>query len=866
MTIQSFDADSNSFPIAQLIQKTLRPILGQDSQPEAGASAADFSAKTLQDLQWAEVLELLVERALSAEGREVLGQLVPLSNKQEIERRLGETREAMELLAEDDLPPLMGLRDIRRALEHVKRQGVLVGEDLAAVAQNCDVASRVSRFFASRQTRVPLLGEVGTQINALDELRRELHAAVDPSGQLSERASPALRKLRRTVQFQHDRLRSRVDQQLRRADLEVHLQDDYYTVREDRYVLPVRASARARVPGIVHGYSSTGQTAFIEPAELVDLNNELRWAEIELMEEEKRIFAQLSARVARDAESLARNIHMLTYLDVIIAQARFSEDINATIPSLSGGEVELKQLRHPLLFLQRGEGADEEQGEVVANDLVLDPERKVLVISGPNTGGKTVLLKAFGLCGLMLHFGLPLPVDEGSKLPLFDSIFSDIGDEQSIERDLSTFSSHLQNINDFLGRCGPRSLVLLDELFTGTDPLQGAALAVSLLEELVRRGSTAAVTTHLENLKTLAIQNTAFANASMGFNLESLEPTYRLTLGVPGSSFAVRISRRLGFPEALIDRAVEVLEGEDHHTVDEVLATLEDQLHQVHAERNRMEQARRHAEQQKRKFERKYQALLEKERGAIHQESRELREQLRQARELVREQMRALKKSGVADRSSRLNQKELAAIQKKLEGADKKVSKAREKTRPLKVGARGLARVPADEIREGMQVFVSSFNRVGALLQYAEGDPKALVQLGVLKASVDLDELYYPSEAQRQKQGGKGAKSRASRRDEEPAPSPDAGLNIPQTSENTVDLRGCRVDEAIEQLDLFLDHAYLTSQPGVFIIHGHGTGALKRAVRGHMLESRYIGEFRRGERHEGGDGVTVAQIAAELRK
>jgi DNA mismatch repair protein MutS2 len=354
----------------------------------------------------------------------------------------------------------------------------------------------------------------------------------------------------------------------------------------------------------------------------------------------------------------------------------------------------------------------------------------------------------------------------------------------------------------------------------------------------------------------------------MGFDLETLEPTYRLTLGIPGSSFAVRISRRLGLPQTLIDRAVEVLEGEDHHSVDEVLATLEDQLQELHAERNRLEQARLHAEQQKRKFEKKYHALLDKERESIHAETRRLKEQLRQARDLIRDKIKELQQANVVDRSSRISQKELSEFQEELQGVEKTIEKAGERTRPAQVGPSGLAAVPADEIEEGMKVFVRSFNRVGTVIQYGERDSRALVQLGVLKATVEVDDLFYPSEAQRRshaggradsgRRGGRAAGSKAAPATQEPTR--DEELAIPQTADNTVDLRGLRVDEALEKLDLFLDHAYLSNRAGVHIIHGHGSGALKRAVRGHLVGSTYVDEFRPGDRHEGGDGVTVAAI------
>jgi DNA mismatch repair protein MutS2 len=867
-----------AFPLDELMEQTLSPIraqsvdTGADEEARvrdpaaisAGRSRVDLPPKTLQDLQWSQLLGLMAQQSVTPEGAEIIPQLMPLSARGAVERRLAETAEAMRLLEDDDAPPLVGLRDIRRAILHVTREGALVGEDLAAIARNCDVASRNHRFFKSRDDRLPYLGQVGRHIDPCDELRRELHHAIDPGGQISDQASSQIRKLRRSVQNQHDRLRSRVDQLLRRHDIEAHLQDEYFTMREDRYVLPVRVGAKNQVPGIVHGYSSSGKTAFIEPSELVDLNNDLRWAEIELEEEQNRLLQRLSRLVAEYAPRLERNIEVLTYLDVVMAGARFGERIKATVPELTERRLELRQVRHPLLYLQHLRAVDGQMvSDVVPNDLIIDPEKQVLVISGPNTGGKTVLLKSMGLCALMAHCGLPIPADDGSQVPLYESIFTDIGDEQSIERDLSTFSGHLTNINTFLGRVGPESLVLLDELFTGTDPLQGAALAVSLLEELADRGATTSVTTHLENLKTLAIQNEAFANASMGFDVEELEPTYRLTLGIPGSSFAVRIARRLGFPDKLVDRALEVLEGEEHHSVDEVLASLEDQMGELRSERNRFEQQRRHAERQKEKYDKKYQQLREKERGSVHEETRRLKAELRDARSLIRSKIKEVQQSKKVERGGPVTQKELTEIQDQLRDAEKTIEEAGDKTRPPKASPEGLVRVPADEIEEGLEVFVQSFNRKGTVLQYKPSDDQALVQIGALKASVDADDLFYPSEEQRRSHKRGRRSSGGGGRSQAPEPTErEVSLDIPQTGDNTVDLRGLRVDEAIEKLEMFMDHAFLKNRIGVHIIHGHGTGALKRGVRGYLVDSMYASDFRPGDKTEGGDGVTVAALAS----
>lgn len=820
----------------------------------------DIPPKTLQDLQWAQLLQMVQAQAQTPEAVALIPALRPLPTRPAVERRLAELAEAFEMLADGGAPPLTGFRDTRSSIAHATRGGVLDADELEALRRNCDVASRARRFFDHRAHRFPYLAAVGRRFDPCDPLRTRLEDAIEPGGRLTDWASRELRRLRRSVQNQHDRLRSRVDQLLRRDAIEPHLQDDFYTVREDRYVVPVRISARAHVPGIVHGYSKSGQTAFIEPTELVELNNQLRWAQMELAEEENRILHELSVAVARHATSLEHNEEVAAYVDLVVASARFGRDIGAHIPAISDGEVELKELRHPLLWVKHRRFVDgEEQNDTVPNDLVLSRDQRIFVISGPNTGGKTVLLKSLGLSALMVRCGLPIAAAPGSRLPLFGSIFTDIGDEQSIERDLSTFSGHVTNINTFLGRCGPDSLVLLDELFTGTDPLQGAALATALLEALADLDARCAVTTHLEGLKTLAVEHDRFANASMGFDLDRLQPTYQLTLGVPGSSFALRIARRLGFPSTLVDAALAILEGEAHHSVDEVIASLEDQVEAMRKEQRRLQHERRQAEQARQKFQAKYRRLRDREREMVHKETRELREKLAEARDLVRESIKRVQLDGRVERGRELTQADLNRIQAELRDVDQTVQRASEQTRPPRATPEGLVPVDPDTLEVGQRVFVRSFNREGDIV--ARLDDQARVQIGALQTTADLDDLFFSSDTRRKRPASGPTARRA------PAPSPSheepTTTGIPQTKRNTVDLRGLHVDEALEKLEMFLDTAYLESRAGVHIIHGHGTGALKRAVRGWLIGSRYVADFRPGERGEGGDGVTVAALKRE---
>lgn len=808
---------------------------------DADSSGPQFRPKTLDHLEWHEVREQIGAFVLSPEGGLMADALGPLKSRSLARLRMAQVSEYMEVLESEGEAPLRGLRDVRDALAYAQREGMLAAEDLEAISRNCDVASRVGRFFKHRSDVAPHLAKVAVQLDPCLDLREALNHAIEPGGRLKDHASPDLKKLRRAVHHQADRIKARVERMLRSDDLEQKLQDDYYTVREDRFVLPVRSGARSSVDGIVHGYSSSGQTAFVEPQELIELNNQLRWAQIDVEEEERRILTRLSRLVANHVDVLRANGRILAYLDLIHACGRWAEAVEASPCRIEQGELTLKRLRHPLLDLKlRREAIGE---KTVANDVSM-VNGNVLIVSGPNTGGKTVLLKAVGLAALMARSGLPLACDEESVIPFFDAVYTDIGDEQSIEHDLSTFSSHLVNIISFLPDSNSESLVLLDELFAGTDPHQGSALAVSLLEDLARRRATTLATTHLEGLKTLALEDETFVNASMGFDIETLEPTYELTQGIPGSSFALRIADRLGFPGPLVERAREVLDGEGKLSVDEILNRLEDQAAELSTERKRFERMRHEAEASKRKFKDKHQKLVERERGMISDEARDLKKKLSEARRVLKERLKEVSDDGTVTR------KDVEDVRDELRTVESAVDDVRERTEVVETTNVGLVPVKEQDIEVGMDVFVGSFKRSATVIEY-DGGNQAQVQVGVMKTHVDIGELYYPSESDRQTHRSSGPSVA-------PEPAKPSETAPVQTSENTVDLRGLRVDEATEKVDLFLDAATLSNQRAVYIIHGHGTGALKRAMRDYLPDSRYVASWRRGERGEGGDGVTVA--------
>lgn len=830
-------------------------------------SAVDIPAKTADDLQWHDLRQALARHCLGEEARITAERLPALMHRESVARRLREVEEATRLITNDVSPPLQGLQSIARYLNHATRGGVLDGEQLLAVARTARVVSSIHAYFASRAHLAPLLAQVGDDLQTTPGLIKALEHAFEPSGRLADHASPDLGGLRRRVQNYHSRLHKRLDGYLKNQDFQNFLQDDFYTQRGDRYVLPIRAGEKGNVPGIVHGTSGSGQTLFIEPTELVEMNNDLQLAQLEVEEEERRILARLTDLVARDARKLGGNVALLSYIDLTVAKARIAVALHAHRPALSKrGALDLRQARHPMLVLRSQ--AAEESFEVIANDIHLglmarrdgeetDTQQQALIISGPNTGGKTVTLKTIGLCCLMTRAGLHIPALPGSEVPLVDELFTDIGDEQSIERDLSTFSGHVANINSFIEKVGPRSLVLLDELFAGTDPEQGVALATALLEHIADSGALVAVTTHLESLKTLAVQHGRFANASVGFDIQSLSPTYRLSLGLPGSSYAIRIARRLGLPSAIVKRAEAVAETTGAADVEKVIRQLERQQARLEKETRRAQEIRVDVQKIQRQYAKKLESIREREMGLIHKETRKLMEEVDVARDAIRDHIKALQETNAP---GALTHQQVEAVRAEVEEVAKDIDR-KQKARETDQILEERARAGQAHLVPGARVWVKTFKRAGEIVDVQKD--RATVRVGGIKATVTHDELFALRDDEQPTQGAnnfaRGTHQQPSSKGTSRADlGGGADIIPPQHEGNTVDLRGMRVDDALERLEVFLDAIYRVNEPGIYIIHGHGTGALRNAVRAALPASRYIRRFRPGRHGEGGDGVTVA--------
>ena len=849
------DYDPEAFRgYAPILRETFAVLEGEPT------TTVDIPAKTQEDLQWQGLKDALAKYCVGEEALKTAELLPALQHRESLDRRHCEVEEAVRLITMDVSPPLTGLSSISRALEHAARGGVLDPDQLLDVALTAKVAGRVKNYFSSRKHLAPLLAQPGEDLQPTPEMVKAIEHAFDPSGRLADCASPDLGPLRRRVQNYHDRLKRRVDGYLKSTDFQNNLQDNYFTIRNDRYVLPIRAGEKGNVPGIVHGTSGSGQTIFIEPTELVEMNNDLQLAQMEVEEEERRILARLTGLVAQNARKLAGNQALLAYIDLTIAKGRLAVSLKAHKPVLSRRDaLDLREARHPMLALKALRS--EKPFEVIPNNIALghpikaegsDEETiaQVLIVSGPNTGGKTVTLKTIGLFCLMARTGLHVPAMPESEVPLVDAIFTDIGDEQSIERDLSTFSGHITNINSFVQRVGPRSMVLLDELFAGTDPDQGAALATALMEHLADRGALVAVTTHLDSLKTLAFRSGRVANASVGFNISALAPTYRLTMDLPGSSYAIRIARRLGLPQTIVQRAEMVAESTGAADIEKILRQLEHKRDQLDREVSRARGLRTDSEKVHRQVEKKLESLHKREMGLVHAETRKLMDEIQVARSLVKRHTRALQDANAPEQ---LTHELLAEIREDLKDTAGAIHDKRD-ARETEVLLEEREPVEAGGLSVGEQVWVKTFKRAGEVIELDADRGRALVRVGGIKATVSLDELFEARAEEQPQKRSPTSSPLVSDHDETPS----VLVLPPQSERNTADLRGMRVDEALERIELMLDAAYRTREPGIYIIHGHGTGALKRAVRAFLPSCRYVGNYRPGEQGEGGDGVTVA--------
>ena len=798
--------------------------------------------KTLHTLEYDRILEQLAAYCDFPVSAEKARALRPMNKLHHVRHALAETGEARQLLEQKPELSIGGTRDIRDALKAAVRHDVPQTSQFLDIKYTLIAARSLRRVFERQGDQFPYLAEISLRLPLSTGLVDDISQTLSDRGEVLDSASSKLASIRRELKISHDRLLSQLERMVQSSETSRYLQDAIITQRDGRYVIPVRADDRRHIDGIVHDQSASGATVYVEPSSIVKKNNQYRQLQLDERDEVRRVLSELTAKVGQHAEVLFEMIDALADLDLTLARAKYAEAIHATEPTLhpirvskdgervrpKRGRIRLFEARHPLL----------DPGEVVPVDVELFAKNYALIITGPNTGGKTVTLKTVGLLALMAQSGLHIPAHPQSEICLFKKIFADIGDEQSIEQSLSTFSGHINNIIHILEQADAQSLVILDELGAGTDPQEGAALARSLLTYLLERGITTLVTTHHPELKAYAHATEGAVNASMEFDLKTLRPTYNLTIGLPGRSNALAIAERLGLP-------VDIIEGA-RQKIDPAELKADDLLDEIYKQRKRAGQARDRAERAKEDAIRMRAELAERL-AEIEDERRQVLEEARQEAEAdlnaIREEIRSLKQE------LRTARQPLDVI----EEAEQKIeTMAEEVEEPVERQAPEPEMIPSQgPLRLGAKVEVRSLGKKGIV--QAIGENKAEVQVGRLRVRAKLSDLVVQGEPV----------------EEESAPAEEAEV---KRSERRVvehkhespgvelDLRGQRAEEALTALERYIDQAYLARLPWVRIIHGKGTGKLRDVVRSALDSHPQVRTFQGGKPNEGGEGVTVAEI------
>jgi len=814
-------------------------------------------AKTRSDLEWGRLLGALRDRCLSHMGKALALGLPFSATRGETRRVLDEAREAKELLDARESLPIAELSDVSSALGRVGAAGVLGAAEIREIGKALVAARVLRRFLTVRRSRCPeLFGACATD-PTLDTLADELASAFDADGTLSDRASPRLKELRGEYQAARTRMLSRLEDLM--AKYEGILQDRYVTEREGRYVVPVRSDAHERFPGIVHSTSSSGATLFVEPRAVIPMGNRLKVLEAEVQREELAIYAQLSGRIGDLLPSVVGAVAALARADVRAGSARLAADLHLRFPELTDdARLDLVRARHPLLLLDVVEaGAADPLEAVIPSDLSI-AARRAVVVSGPNAGGKTVALKTMGLVALMVRAGLPVPCGDGSTVGIFEVVLSDVGDDQSMSKNLSTFSAHVRNLAVILDETQPGALVLLDELAGGTDPREGEALAAGMLDSLTARGGAVVVTTHYEGLKALALADDRFANASMGFDIAHMSPTFRLAQNVPGSSSALAVARKFGLPSTVIERAEKFLTREDLQ-FESVVKKLNDE--RAALELARAAAARREAEADvlRERLAGELRAARDRDRRELSKEAEALFGAVRRARDELREVQARL-------RSKKLDLASAKEAERILDRVAAQVAIGGE-LEPLLVkdteAALDLRTIPdRATLKKGTRVWVPRVRAEADVLDLLP-DGTVRVQAGAMRLVLPAADLRFAVEKQEETAEPKKKAARASPGPHGPTPGggDPRGLDTAlQTADNTVDLRGLRSEDAVTLAVTFLDRSINESRHVCFLVHGHGTGALKDAVRRELKASPYVRFFRPGATSEGGDGVTIAWL------
>lgn len=786
-----------------------------------------IAERALKTLEFDKVRKQVASFCTSSIGKSFIEQLIPETDFEKVQKLLAEMDEGLAILRVKGHVPMGGIFDIRPHTKRAQIGGMLSPIELMEISSTIR-ASRILRQFIEEieeegNISIPYFLEKKESMPILTSLKREIDDCIDENGAVLDSASIELRSIRQQLRSEEAKVRQKLDSLIRGANAAKMLSDSIITIRNDRFVIPVKQEYRSYYGGIIHDQSSSGQTLFIEPESIVQINNDIQRLKVREKAEIEKILMALSEKVQEYSLDLMMVIQLLGEMDVILAKSKYGVSNKCSKPNVNQeGYIRIVQARHPLIPID----------EAVPNTIEFGKEITAIVITGPNTGGKTVTLKTVGLCTLMAQAGLPIPAYDGSEIAVFDQLFADIGDEQSIEQSLSTFSSHMVNIVDILNKFNSRSLVLFDELGAGTDPQEGAALAIAILDEVVGKGARVMATTHYPELKAYGYNRKGVINASVEFDVETLSPTYRLLIGVPGRSNAFEISKRLGLKDSIIQQAKSYT-GTDRREVDLMIASLEESRKKAEREAEEAHQLLMEAEalhvelkEQLKTYEEKKESLTEK----AKEEARKIIEEAKKEAEEIIEHLREMQK----DAARAVKEHEIIEAKKRLDEAAPSENPILKKQTKIKQRAENLQ--PGDEVK------VLSYGQKGILVEKVS-DTEWIVQIGILKMKLDDSDLEY-IKPEKEKQTA-----------------PKATVKNRNTHVKLeLDLRGERYEDAILKAEKYLDDALLANYSRVTIIHGKGTGALRQGIQNMLKGHKRVKSFRYGEAGEGGLGVTVVEL------
>lgn len=786
--------------------------------------------KEEKTLEFDKFRKLLVDKAGSVLGKELAEKLRPAEDFDDALRLLDETEEEFILLQSGAMPPIGGMRDIRKQLEKVKRGAFLDMEELLLVRDSMFVMRAVKKYFKEIEQDVPILKSWAHDIELLGQLERRLENTVDENGTIRDEATIELARIRKSIRKTERDVKTQLSATLHNPSYQKFFQDSIVTIRDDRYVIPVKQEYRYAFPGIIHDQSATGATLFIEPMAIVNLNNDLKQLTLEEKQEIERILRRISQEIGKVSSELSQNMQILGRMDFTIAKAKLAVDMNGTRPKLNkSGLTDIKQARHPLIS----------KDTVVPVNIALGGEYSMLLVTGPNTGGKTVSMKTLGLLALMAKSGCFIPAEIDSDVAFYENIYADIGDEQSIEQSLSTFSSHIRHIVDILEKAESGDLILLDELGAGTDPEEGAALAMSILEALHERNISVVATTHYSELKTFAYTHDGIENACVEFDLKTLRPTYRLLTGIPGASNAFAISRRLGLSKALILRAQELIR-EDHAQFEHVVDALEKEKILYEQRNEEIRERQEHARKLEEKLRKMREELSEKKTQILKQARSEgntiIRRAKRESEEIIQELKDQFNDYGVKKRQSTI------------QNARGRLSELSDSVRPeFKTSTIYKERIDTEKLEIGDIVFVTALNEKGRVI--SKKGKSIEVDFGNMTTKVSADSCRFVSRAEKSP-AEKGSMKNGARE----------LLQKAQNVRREIDIRGMMVDEGEQCVGKFIDDAELAGLKDILVIHGKGTGALRKGIHEYLKRHKSVKNFIFADIDEGGSGATVVYL------